>query len=322
MDNLVSVIVPVYNVEAYLAECLQSILAQTYKNLEILLIDDGSTDLSPDICNNAAQTDIRIKVYHRKNQGVSAARNYGVSVASGEYIMFVDSDDCLEARCIQILMNDILKEQADLAISATVDRTQKPTYLIRPDNHYTLLTTKQAMEFLLKNQSLCCPWGKIYKKEVLIGIPFPVNQRYEDLAVMHLMIHQASKIVYTEDILYFYRDREGSFIDTQFTIEKLDRVNALYNRAEFIKSTYPDLYKYSYAQYVGGMALAAYDLFPIHEKECQRYYHKYITEIKHHYKNIFYNCNLGKREYLFVILIKLNRYLFEFSCRILYRLNK
>lgn len=107
MDNLVSVIVPVYNVEAYLAECLQSILAQTYKNLEILLIDDGSTDLSPDICNNAAQTDIRIKVYHRKNQGVSAARNYGVSVASGEYIMFVDSDDCLEARCIQILMNDI-----------------------------------------------------------------------------------------------------------------------------------------------------------------------------------------------------------------------
>lgn len=315
MTPLISIIVPVYNVRDYLEECINSILNQSYTNWELILIDDGSTDGSTEICDSSEKNDIRIKVYHRSNQGVSSVRNFGVAVSKGEFIMFVDSDDCLHKDGIALLLTQLLTQNADFIMSP-IKRGNTPCYII--DNKKVIhLTPSEAMKTLLSTQSLCSPCGKLIKKQLLVNSPFPENQRYEDLAIMHQIIHASKQILYTENIIYFYRDRKGSFLDKGFSLQQLYRVSALHQRSDFIHDNYPELYKYAFAQYIGGLALAAHDLYLYGNTIDYPYYADFIRKIKMEWYQIIYNQDLGKKEYLFTFLVKVNRRLFEVVCKII-----
>ena len=182
---LISIIVPVYKVEKYLEKCVKSILSQTYKNLEVILIDDGSPDSCPDICDNYANQDIRVKVIHKNNSGVSDARNDGLNVANGEYIGFVDSDDWIDPKMYEILLREILHTNADIAIC---------DYALCKDDG---LIYGKAMPQELKNRCLCKEelihevlqpyggffaviWNKLYRKSIFDKIRFPSGKHVED----------------------------------------------------------------------------------------------------------------------------------------------
>ena len=172
MKSLVSIIVPVYNGEKYLAKCLESILLQTYPNFELILINDGSTDSSGDICQLYVQKDKRIHFINKVNAGVSEARNDGLKKATGEYIMFVDSDDWLDKRCLEFLLANLLEYKCDLSIvgyrEIEIDgKLDSDTSLIGFER---LMTAEETMEHLFQAIdffSLCYPWGKLYKKSII-----------------------------------------------------------------------------------------------------------------------------------------------------------
>lgn len=206
--DLISIIVPVYNVEKYLRECLDSIVKQTYKNIEVILVDDGSTDGSGDICEEYARFDERIRIIHQENQGVSIARNNGITAANGEYVMFVDSDDWIEPDYCSIPYKHAKEYGADIVIFRHRD--------VGGENAVNL--EKRTPGILSKDQAvwmvyhLCgaIVWDKLYRKELLDGIRFPASRYYEDCIFIPSVLIKAQCICYTDEILYNYRKREGS----------------------------------------------------------------------------------------------------------------
>lgn len=216
MDDtpLVSIIVPVYQVKAYISECVESLLAQTYTNLEVLLVDDGSTDGSGAVCDEYAARDSRVRVVHQENQGAAGARNTGLDLALGKYIAFVDSDDVIAPTYVKELFLLLKKYQADIAACA-YGRDQ-------------LCETGDTGELCMSSEQMLrqwhgkykrwetIPWNKLYDRAVFEGreksgsIRFPVGRRYEDVLISHLLINNAGKVALTMQVLYCYRTRSGS----------------------------------------------------------------------------------------------------------------
>lgn len=224
MNNKVSIVVPVYNVEQYLPECLDSLLNQTYQDLEIIVIDDESPDGSPAICDKYANLDNRVIVYHVKNGGVSRARNYGAQKASGKWLMFLDSDDYLDVTAIQKLIVCAEKNDADIVscsyYSAYVNRNilsgyndgehAKQTFEIDGFIRNMIIFPQKA----LKDYPTCLvPWGKIIKRELFLsqGISFPLDLHpHEDALFNVQLFKQARKQAYVHEPLLFYRQRENA----------------------------------------------------------------------------------------------------------------
>ena len=189
MNDLVSVIIPVYKVEQYLGRCVRSVAGQTYKNLEILLIDDGSPDRCGEMCDSFAANDPRIRVIHQKNRGVSEARNAGIDQSSGQWIFFVDSDDFIHSDCIRQLMEAAETNGADIA-SCGFEKTEDDT--IRGDIRFPateVISRDEAMRRLILEEDTSFPWGKIYRRELFQGIRFPEGRTFEDLATTHLLVN-------------------------------------------------------------------------------------------------------------------------------------
>lgn len=238
MEKLVSVIVPVYRVEKYLHRCVDSLLRQSHQHLEILLVDDGSPDECPRICDEYAQTDSRIKVIHKNNEGLSKARNSGIATATGELITFVDSDDWLHEQFIQTLCSHMEQEQADIAASNFVRTSTFFKHL--PDDNYStyVYSSEEALAQYLDRfyVPLVVAWGKIYKKSLFDGIRYPTGKLHEDEFTTHKLIHRAQKIVFTTMPLYFYFQREDSIIGGGFDIHKrLATIEAYDERARFFR---------------------------------------------------------------------------------------
>jgi glycosyltransferase involved in cell wall biosynthesis len=203
--NKISIIVPIYNVEAYLKQCIDSLLAQCMKNIEIILVDDGSTDTSGRICDNYAINDERVKVIHQDNQGLSAARNKGVAYSGGDYIAFVDSDDYVSEYFIERLYTLMMKYKSDIAICDYTRTTEFVNY----SKDYVIDSQTMLRQWHGKRkrvETVC--WNKLYKREVLI--PFPEGAKHEDIYTSHLIIEKANLIAITKDRLYYYRKRNGS----------------------------------------------------------------------------------------------------------------
>ena len=220
----VSVIIPVYNVEPFLERCLGSVLSQTYANIEIILINDGSTDKSPQICDEYAKKDSRIVVIHKQNGGQSDARNFGLDICKGDYISFVDSDDWIEPTYIEDLLNLIQKENVDIAI-CELERTRLYKKVqSSQDTKLQLYTPMQAIKrlFLQREISFIAPYCKIYKQSLFENIRFPVGKVHEDEFVSHLIFYKATKIAYTSKILYYYFQRAGSTMGTPHPYELLE----------------------------------------------------------------------------------------------------
>ena len=215
-----SVIVPVYKVEEYLRQCIDSIINQTYKNLEIILVDDGSPDKCGEICDEYARNDSRVTVYHNENGGSSAARNYGKAMSHGEYIVFVDSDDVIKKNFVETLL-DILKEYgADIVFAASFSSADSSRLndfeAVRNERIDTgCLDADEALRIMLYKNNFdtliyTAPHGKIYRREVFEGIEYPAGIIVEDLAAIYRIMLKCRKAAFTTEKLYGYRLRHDS----------------------------------------------------------------------------------------------------------------
>lgn len=237
MSSLVSIIVPVYNVEEYLNACIESILRQTYKNYELILVDDGSTDRSGEICDLLAKTDDRLLVFHKRNGGLSDARNFGMKYAQGDYIAFIDSDDTISPNCVEILLSTALKSSADIVqCQATLqeenlDTGSNQTYCY---NHDTGLRQLLTLGRIHVNA-----WGKLYKKSLLDHIEFPYGRINEDSCTTYKIVYLSKKIICIDRSLYWHRMREGSIMHTAFSARNLEILTIGNEIREFLSNQEP-----------------------------------------------------------------------------------
>ena len=228
-DNcpLVTIIVPVYNVEPYLRQCLDSIVAQTYTNLEILLIDDGSTDGSAAVVDEYAQRDSRIHTVHQPNAGLSAARNTGLRLTTGQLVTMVDSDDCIAPQFVEILQQTLARHDADIAVAAwTRFDDTPPTF--KPDaTPHDVYTSEQAINAVFYQQRLTnSACSRLFKTSLFANVRFPDGMLYEDLAVAYPLLKNARRIVYHHAVAYYYRRRASSILG-QFTPERVHVLDIL-----------------------------------------------------------------------------------------------
>lgn len=223
--ELISIIVPVYQVEGYLRECIDSLINQTYENIEILLIDDGSTDKSGQICDEYAKKDNRIRVVHQDYKGVSATRNTGLKNVRGEYIAFVDSDDIVSSEYVEVLYNLIKEYSADISICHYLRSEKADISMLNESDIMPTVVSMQSQELLQKwhgryKKIETVVWNKLYHKSIFQNnISFPEGKIHEDTYVSHILVSNADRIVITEQKLYLYRVRHGSITKTKATKE-------------------------------------------------------------------------------------------------------
>lgn len=218
--KLITVIIPVYNVKPYLSKCLESVGKQSYKNLEIILVDDGSDDGSFSICKEFSKRDSRIKLYHTKNLGLSHARNVGLDHANGEYIVFVDSDDYIHENMISTMMDKA--EDADLVIcnykkvlNDTKKEIPQDAKCLKDDSW----NYKQFWEhYYLKNLNVfcCVAWNKLYKRKLFKNIRYPINEIHEDEYIINDIVSRCNKIKIINDVLYYYVQRGNSIMHNSY----------------------------------------------------------------------------------------------------------
>ena len=229
MNTLISIIIPIYNVERYLKRCLDSVIHQTYTNLEIILVDDGSLDSCPQICDEYASKDNRIIVIHKKNGGLSEARNAGLNICKGDFITFIDSDDWINKKYIDILLNLALKEYADIAIGENI-RTDGKNIVISPNSHINSYTSNEALVHLFtkNHDAFIISCGKLYKKHLFSTLRFPIGKFHEDEFTTYILFYNSKKIVYTSELLYYYYQRAGSIASTRHPWDVLDYLEKRY----------------------------------------------------------------------------------------------
>ncbi len=242
-SGLISVIVPVYKVEAYLDECIESIINQTYSNLEIILVDDGSPDNCPEMCDEWSKKDNRIKVIHKANGGLSDARNAGMRIATGEFLTFLDSDDWIDEQYYEVLIDEMVKNDCDIVSGGfTMVFSRDSQKQITKDKNTVVLNTTEAMVSLIDETIIKqVVWNKIYKHSLVGDILFEVGKCHEDVFWSYQAIGKAQKIAVVDyDGLYYYQ-RPDSIMGTDFSIKRLDAVEARANRQSYLEEYFPDL---------------------------------------------------------------------------------
>ena len=239
----ISIIVPVYNVEAYLERCVESILKQTYTNLEILLVNDGSTDKSGELCDKLALRDHRIRVIHKENGGLSDARNRGIDEASSNLIGFIDSDDYIDEDMYETLYRQMVASKADLSMCGHYDvYHQIPEKQVAEIKTWELMP-EEAIKMVMEAKILSVTAvNKLYKKALFEQLRFRIGKIAEDAFIMVDLIHQCSKIVATNEKKYYYVHRENSITTQKFSLKFLNVIEAYEQNAKIISENYPDLY--------------------------------------------------------------------------------
>lgn len=244
MEPLISVIVPIYNIESYIERCIQSLLRQTYNNLEIILIDDGSTDKSGAICDALSIKNDKVNVIHKVNGGSSDARNAGIKVAKGTIISFVDGDDEIDEQMYEKLIVNMDENSADIAmcrIKRIEDGREFVTREFVNEQSSALLTGTEAMELLFLDKIDCSVCVKIFKKELFQDIKFPIGKTNEDFAVLYRLFHRCKKISYIKDALYNYYCREGSVTKTSFNEKQFDKIDNCREMCIYVNDNVPRL---------------------------------------------------------------------------------
>ncbi len=227
---LITVIIPVYNVEEYLNRCICSVINQSYKFLEIILVDDGSLDNSGRFCDEYACIDDRIKVVHKDNGGLSSARNYGLDIANGDYVSFIDSDDYVSPYYIETMLLALQETGADICISSFI-KGYASTYEFKDGKGYNAKTFSSE-ECLMqwhskyrKNETVA--WAKLYRRNVFENVRFPEGKTHEDIYTTHILINNARKICFIGNKLYYYFQRKGSIVNTKSFGRIVDNCDAM-----------------------------------------------------------------------------------------------
>lgn len=243
MTDLISVIIPVYKVEEYLDVCIESVVNQSYRNLQIILVDDGSPDNSGKICDQWAVKDSRIQVIHKHNGGLSDARNAGLAETAGEYISFIDSDDYVSPFMIEELWMALKSENADI-----VECNYQPfesEYPQLPDRQISKVRTyspEDALALLLRGEEFAYPvWNKLYRKGLFETLNFEKGKLHEDVFFTYKAFGTSKRICKVNSTMYFYRQRAGSIMGSKFTARNLDALHARREQYEYILKNYPNL---------------------------------------------------------------------------------
>lgn len=249
--DLVSIIIPIYNVEKYLDRCIMSIVQQTYRNLEVILVDDGSPDRCPEICDIWAKKDKRISVIHQPNGGVSTARNSGLRRATGEFILQVDSDDYLAPYAVEHLMRAMMDKNADIVIFDYV-KGYEENYVFPElaDSAVRVIDSQTALcqiyendRYALKYVSPC----KLCRRQLYEGISYPDGKIFEDIYTTHKLLYRCDRIAVLDEPLFYYYQRPGSIMNASFSMKKLDYLQALVERVEFFAAhDLPELERIAY----------------------------------------------------------------------------
>lgn len=302
MDELVSVIVPVYNVEDYLMRCVDALINQTYKNLEIILVDDGSTDRSGDMCDYYAKEDNRVKVIHQKNAGQSKARNVALDMAKGEYYCFIDSDDYVPTDYIERLYKALIDYDADVAlcdfvkftgesVDGAFDKKEKDKVEIYSESP-TLLVERMHT---ISGELYVVMWGKLFKKKLFDGIRFPEGRICEDLAILYKLFFACKNGVHIDDIMYYYfRDNRNS---STYNINKkfyTDVFLALDEEIEYMQREHKDMVEYPKKTYMYWILDYYRKLYKSGEKtelkQLHKKYKKFYQEISNIQLEKFYRA--------------------------------
>lgn len=230
----VSLIIPIYNVESFLEKCLDSVQAQTYKDLEVILVNDGSTDNSPKIINKYVAANSNFKAYTIENSGQGGARNYGIEKAEGEYIAFMDSDDYIAPNCIERLTETAIKENSDIVVCNCYDVREDGSVIEKSENNVNNITTS-AFEKPQVLFNRVAPWGKLFKKSVFGNLRFATRVWYEDMRLIPKLYLNAEKITYIDDPLFYYVQRGGSTMNNNNAVRNLEIIDTFDDLIAYFK---------------------------------------------------------------------------------------
>lgn len=286
--ELVSVIVPVYNVENYLHRCINSIRVQNYENMEIILVDDGSKDSSGKICDEYAEMDSRIIVLHKENGGLSEARNVALDICKGKWISFIDSDDYVAENHIKSLYEACIQNDADMGVCGRYDIYQDRKQELFNISSNFVWNKKNAIENLLLGKGLHVgAWGKLYKRDVFADVRYPVGEVSEDVAVIMRILNQTEKIVHTGISTYYYLHRSKS-LSSSFNEKQLSAFHNYQKMYKTILNEYPYLKRQALAYYDRAvMSFLNMYYFSKLKKENSSV-HEIYEEIDHACRSIFF----------------------------------
>ena len=290
-NDLISIIIPVYKVEKYLEKCIESVLKQTYTNLQIILVDDGSPDSCGKICDEYAKKDPRIEVIHKVNGGLSDARNVGIAKAKGKYIGFVDSDDYIKEDMYEILINLIKEYDADVSICNLYDVIDGKEYIRNNENGIQEYSRLEILkEVLLDKNIQSYAWNKLYKKELFDEIKYPIGKKYEDIGTTFYVFEKCNKIVVTSEPEYYYLKRSDSLVNNVTESTVLDYTDIIIQRYLYTQKNIEELRKYN-NYYLAKTLITAHNdieqLGSISEKMQEKYKELY---------NLVYNIMKNDRE--------------------------
>lgn len=310
---LISVIVPVYNVELYLDQCVTTLINQSYHNLDIILVDDGSTDNCPAMCDAWAKRDFRIKVIHKENGGLSDARNAGLEIISGEYVALIDSDDIVDIHMLAQLYQALEENNADIAECDYVKFEDSQPEFTGGSNAIAVFDTECALrELFLEHTFRYTSCNKLYRREVFSQLQFEVGKLHEDVFFTYQAFGTANLVVKLDAPLYGYRQRSGSIMGSAFSLRNLDSLEARYRQLLYIREHFPSLEGLAHQQFLGSCRYFGQLALRSQNQEIQHQAIKYIVPIYfNEVHNLCYKPNL--KECVWLILSRIS---FSFCCRI------
>jgi len=319
MNDLITIVVPIFKVEKYLKRCIDSIIEQTYKNIEIILVDDGSPDKCGEIIDEYAKKDFRIKTIHKDNGGLSDARNAGIDVATGQYITFVDSDDYINDNYISLLYDAIVKEKSEISIGLHIVQydtgTKKKKYTKQKNE---IVNSKEALYRILYDKGVdLSAWAKLYKIELFNNIRYPKGRLFEDSATTYKLIDKATKISLVNEYIYNYMIRNDSISNGKFNNKKMDLIVSIREMTEYIRNKYPDLQDacdcklmYAYLSTLTQLAKSK------EQHEFINYRKELMEYVKNNRKKVLNNKEISKRDRIALYCTILGFEFFRFSWNI------
>ncbi len=281
-EELISVIVPCYNIEEYVERCIKSIISQTYNNLEIIAVDDGSQDRTGDILDRISAVEPRLMVFHFLNEGPSCARNHGLEKANGKFVMCIDGDDFIDKEMVRTMYDMAIRHNLDLVASNYTLYYSVKTQVVGNVTDKTCFR-ETSVDFINRlfepSKRFCSAWAKLYKKELFEGVKYPQNIFFgEDMFVAIILFDKAKRLGYIEEPLYFYNQQGVSLVRSKFNKNKLCMVEAAKNWYVFCKSKYPCLANKALDNYY--VTMIDMCTFLSAEKELYKYYNEYKELIR------------------------------------------
>jgi len=314
---MVSVLVPVFNAEIHLKRCVDSILAQTYKEFELILLNDGSSDNSGAICDEFAALDNRVRVIHTPNNGVGVARNRLIEAASGQYICFVDSDDYIEHNMLEVLYQNIIKYGADISICGI--RIIFP-HIVKSSNTDTseqrVLSKKEAIYELIDNWKITCStWSKLYKADLFEGIRYAEIAAFEDMLTTYRLFEKCNAIVYDGRLLYNYVNTPNSLMRMKFNPHHFAELEALKMMTENIGAAYPDMIPKLQMNELKTKVYICNRIIS-ESPEMRELYDKLAAEIRTNYKELIKSKYVGLKVKTMVTIMRLSDGLYKACVKI------